>query len=260
MSLKNKTAATMDAFHRGNFWLVQPAGRGHRAGMDAMVLAAAVPSGFSGDAADLGAGAGAAGFALAARCAGARVTLVERDAVMVDFARQSRELDRNAIIGERITVIEADVSLTGKARRQAGLADRSFDFAIMNPPFNEAADRQSPDALKRDAHVMGDGMIESWLRTASAIVKPGGGMALIARPASLCTILESCANRFGRLELKAIQPDPGKNAIRIVLRGIRGSRAALSVHPPLILHNLNSREFTADTDAVCNGLATLFGD
>ncbi|TIV63582.1 MAG: methyltransferase, partial [Mesorhizobium sp.] len=40
-------AHTVDAFHRGRFWLVQPR-QGHRAGMDAMMLAAAVPSVFSG--------------------------------------------------------------------------------------------------------------------------------------------------------------------------------------------------------------------
>ncbi|EJZ16614.1 methyltransferase small, partial [Rhizobium sp. Pop5] len=33
---------TIDAFHRGAFHLVQPKGRGHRAGMDAMLLAALV--------------------------------------------------------------------------------------------------------------------------------------------------------------------------------------------------------------------------
>ena len=30
---------TLDAFHRGAFWLVQPARRGHRAGTDAMFVA-----------------------------------------------------------------------------------------------------------------------------------------------------------------------------------------------------------------------------
>ncbi|TIT88992.1 MAG: methyltransferase, partial [Mesorhizobium sp.] len=52
-------AHTVDAFHRGRFWLVQPRS-GHRAGMDAMMLAAAVPSSFAGRLADFGAGAGAA--------------------------------------------------------------------------------------------------------------------------------------------------------------------------------------------------------
>ena len=70
-------ASTVDAFHRGGFWLVQPKGTGHRAGMDAMTLAAAVPSGFAGRLADFGAGAGAAGLAVASRCPGATVVLAE---------------------------------------------------------------------------------------------------------------------------------------------------------------------------------------
>ena len=49
------SGTTVDAFHRGAFLLAQPAGRGHRAGLDAMILAAAVPSGFTGRLADLGA-------------------------------------------------------------------------------------------------------------------------------------------------------------------------------------------------------------
>jgi tRNA1(Val) A37 N6-methylase TrmN6 len=71
-------AHTLDAFHRGRFHLLQPAERGHRAGMDAMMLAAAVPSAFAGRLADFGAGAGAAGLAVLSRCAGARALLVER--------------------------------------------------------------------------------------------------------------------------------------------------------------------------------------
>ncbi|KJS21015.1 MAG: hypothetical protein VR78_00650, partial [Hoeflea sp. BRH_c9] len=51
---------SVDAFHNGGFHLLQPLGSGHRAGMDAMLLAATVPEGARGTLADLGAGAGAA--------------------------------------------------------------------------------------------------------------------------------------------------------------------------------------------------------
>ena len=54
---------TIDAFHRGAFHLVQPKGRGHRAGMDAMMLASLVDAEGPVRVADLGAGAGAAGLA-----------------------------------------------------------------------------------------------------------------------------------------------------------------------------------------------------
>lgn len=225
-----------------------------------MVLAAAVPSGFGGSIADLGSGAGGAGFAVAARCDHARVMLVERDPVMVELAAASVALDENRHLQNRMSVLNADVSLTGNARVDAGLADRAFDFVIMNPPFNENADRQSPDGLKRGAHVMQDGMIEAWIRTSAAIVRPGGSLAMIARPASLGVILASCDNRFGALELKPVLPQGDKAAIRVVLRGIRGSRAGLSVHPPLVLHDSERKGFSVEADAICNGQSSLFGD
>ena len=102
-------------------------------------------------------------------------------------------------------MLVADVTLTGGAREEAGLADGSFDFVIMNPPFNAAKDRATPDALKRKAHVMEDGLFESWIRSAAAVTKPRGGLAIIARPVSLAPILAALAGRFGSAE---IMPDP----------------------------------------------------
>lgn len=250
---------TIDAFHRGRFFLVQPGGRGHRAGMDAMMLAAAVPSAFAGRLADFGAGAGAAGLAVAARCEGASVVLIERAPEMAAFARRGLALPQNAGVAARASVLEADVGLTGKARVAAGLGDASFDFVIMNPPFNAGHDRATPDELKRQAHVMDVGLFATWIRSAAAVVRPRGGLALIARPSSLRTILDAMDGRFGGAEIVAIHPRAGETAIRVVVRAVRASRAALSICPPLILHDAGDR-FSAKADAINNGNASLFGD
>jgi tRNA1(Val) A37 N6-methylase TrmN6 len=251
---------TVDAFHRGDFFLVQPRGRGHRAGMDAMMLAAAVPSSFSGRLADFGAGAGAAGLAVASRCSRAKVALIELSPDMTEYALLSLAHAGNAHLAQRASVIEADVTLTGKRRQAAGLTDASFDFVIMNPPFNPGIDRPSPDPLKREAHVMvGDGSFEGWLRTAAAVVRPGGGLAIIARPDSLAPILEALKGRFGGTAILPIHPRAETPAIRVVLRAVRGSRAGLALHPPLVLHEDGER-FSAKADAINNGKASLFGD
>lgn len=260
MSESAGATETLDAFHRGAFWLVQPKAGGHRAGTDAMMLAGAVPSAFAGRLADLGAGAGAAGLAVAARCPQARVVLVERSPVMADYARRTLAHASNAHLAARAEVIEADVELSGREREATGLQAESFDFAILNPPFNAAADRASPDALRREAHVMGDTLWERWLRTAAALVRPRGGLALIARPESLPAILQALGSRFGGAELLAIHPRQDAPAIRVVLRAIRGSRKKLSLHPPLALHHGTGHGFSPRADAVNNGLASLFGD
>ncbi len=250
---------SIDAFHRGRFFLVQPRERGHRAGMDAMMLAAAVPAAFAGRLADFGAGAGAAGLAVAARCAGASVVLVERAPEMAAFARRSLALPENALLAARASVLGADVGLTGKARVAAGLGDSSFDFVIMNPPFNAGHDRPTPDELKREAHVMDADLFATWIRSAAAVVRPRGGVAVIARPTSLRAILDALDGRFGKAEIVAVHPRAGEAAIRIVVRAVRASRAALLIRPPLVLHD-DGDSFSAQADAINNGRASLFGD
>lgn len=251
---------TIDAFHRGNFWLVQPDGKGHRAGMDAMMLAAAVPSGFSGRLADFGAGAGAAGLAVASRCPKSRVVLVELSPEMGSFAERSLAYSGNGHLAGRVAVLQADVALTGKERVAAGLADSSFDYAIMNPPFNARHDRATPDLLKQQAHIMEDGLFELWIRSAAAVVRPRGGLALIARPQSLQPILASLGGRFGNAEIMPVHARSDSAAIRMVIRAVRASRAGLTLRPPLVLHDAESDLFSPRADAINNGRASLFGD
>jgi tRNA1(Val) A37 N6-methylase TrmN6 len=119
----------------------------------------------------------------------------------------------------------------------------------MNPPFNAGHDRATPDTLKREAHVMPDGLFEHWIRSAAAIVKPRGGVAVIARPQSLEPILAALGNRFGNVEIVPVQPRPDQAAIRIVVRAVRAS-----------IHEVGGDGFSARANAISNGRASLFGD
>jgi tRNA1(Val) A37 N6-methylase TrmN6 len=244
---------TIDAFHRGGFHIVQPKGRGHRAGMDAMLLASLVADDRTVRVADLGAGAGAAGLAVASRLPNAEVVLFERSAEMANYARRSLLLPDNAHLADRISVVEADVTLKAKARNDAGLKDESFHHVIMNPPFNDPGDRKTPDALKAEAHAMTEDLFESWLRTANAIMLPGGQLSLIARPESIAEIVAACGRRFGGIEISAIHPRAGENAVRILVTGIKGSRARLSLRAPLIMHEQGSHKFSPFVDDLNNG-------
>jgi tRNA1(Val) A37 N6-methylase TrmN6 len=244
---------TIDAFHRGAFHVVQPKGRGHRSGMDAMLLAALVADERAIRVADLGAGAGAAGMAVASRLDRAEVVLFERSSDMAEFARKSLLLPENARFAGRVTVIEADVTLTGKDRNEAGLVDDSFHHVIMNPPFNDASDRLTPDALKAEAHAMTDGLFERWIRTAGAIMIPGGQLSLIARPESIGEIIAGCGRRFGGIEITPIHPREGESAVRILVTAIKGSRARLALRAPLIMHGEGTHKFTDFVDDMNNG-------
>ncbi|WP_065372674.1 tRNA1(Val) (adenine(37)-N6)-methyltransferase [Ensifer adhaerens] len=245
---------TVDAFHRGKFHVVQPLGQGHRSGMDAMLLASLVSSDRACRIADLGAGAGAAGMAVASRIAAAEVVLVERSPIMADYARRSLLLAENARFASRVSVLEADVALAGKARVAAGLTDDSFDHVIMNPPFNDASDRKTPDGLKAEAHAMSDGLFEVWVKTAGAIMKPGGQLSLIARPESIAEIIAACGRRFGGIEITALHPRVGENAVRILVTAIKQSRKRLVLRAPLVMHEEGHR-FADHVDDLNNGRA-----
>lgn len=251
--------ASVDAFHKGAFYLTQPKENGHRAGIDAMLLASLVPENSSGRLADLGAGAGAAGLAVAYRSK-IDVTLFEMSPIMAQYARKSLQLEQNLSFAQRCEVVEADVELSGQARVAAGFDDNAFDHVIMNPPFNEAGDRKAPDELKAQAHAMsGDDLFEKWIKTAAAISKPQGQLSLIARPSSLQKILTACDGRFGGIEITSVLPTQNDNAIRILLTGIKGSKARLVMRPNLIMHSDEDggRNYTAVADDLINGRAFL---
>jgi tRNA1(Val) A37 N6-methylase TrmN6 len=246
---------TVDAFHRGAFHIVQPKGRGHRSGMDAMLLASLVADDRQIRVADLGAGAGAAGIAVASRLERAEVVLFERSAEMANFAVKSLALPENERFAGRVSVVEADVTFTGKARNEAGLVDDSFNHVIMNPPFNDGSDRLTPDALKAEAHAMTDGLFESWIRTAGAILIPGGQLSLIARPQSIADIIAACGRRFGGMEITPVHPRKGENAVRILVTAVKGSRARLTLRAPLVMHQEGTHKFSSFVDDLNNGRA-----
>src|SRR5438874_5165629 len=91
---------TEDAFLGGQLCLRQPRS-GHRAGHDAMLLAAATPARGGERVVDFGAGVGAAGLAVARRVAGIEITLVEIDPGLADLARENslrNELQAKVIV------------------------------------------------------------------------------------------------------------------------------------------------------------------
>src|SRR5438128_5587924 len=107
---------TEDAFLGGRLRLRQPKS-GHRAGHDAMLLAAATPARSGDRVVDLGAGVGAAGLAVAKRVAGIDLVLVEIDTVLAGLARANAEA--NAIQAD---VIVVDVGAGATAFAAVGLA------------------------------------------------------------------------------------------------------------------------------------------
>jgi tRNA1(Val) A37 N6-methylase TrmN6 len=137
-----------DAFLGGQLRLKQKRS-GHRAGHDAILLAAATEARAGDRVVDLGAGIGTAGLALARRVAGIRLGLVEIDPELAELARANAAA--NAIAAETSVL---DVTADAQAFAASGLAPDSVDVVLMNPPFNDPArHRGSPDQARQIAQV-----------------------------------------------------------------------------------------------------------
>lgn len=207
---------------------------GHRVGADAVLLAASAGPPVQ-HVVDVGAGVGAVGLALARRWPRSHATLIEIAPELAELAR--RNAADNGLEG-CVAVAQADVLEPG-SRRAAGLADGAADLVVTNPPFyNPSEVRASPDASRARAHVFGDGAITlaGWVVAALALLRPGGRFVVIHRPDRLGELLEAFGHRLGDIAVRPVHPREGADAIRIVVAGVKGSRAPIRIQPGLILH------------------------
>ena len=251
-------AVVTDRLLGGRLVLRQPV-QGHRAGTDAVLLAAATAAEL-GLLIDAGAGVGTAGLIVALRAPHLFFKLVDKDPHVVALAQENLALNGLAARG---SAIAADL-LSAPSRRSAGLADASADHLITNPPFHLAGrTRVSPDARKARAHVAaveaGEKPLFAWLGAANALLVPGGTLVLIHRADCLPAVLAAAEGRIGGLAVLPVHPRRERPATRILVRGRKGSRAPMRLLPGLVLHEENGR-FTALAEAIHRGTAVIAFD
>lgn len=257
-------ALTDDAFLGEALEILQPA-VGYRAGLDAVLLAAACGAmpGQGARVLDAGAGVGVAGLCVARRVADAQVTLVEREPVLADLAR--RNAGRNGL-ENRVRVVEMDVAAGGAGvhRARGGAADSetcvrpgAFTHVIANPPY--AARGQgtaSPARLKAVSHQMPDGDIDAWCRFLATSAAGDGVVTMIHRADALAVLLDGLGRRFGALRVLPLYPRAGEAAHRVIVQGRKGSRSPLTLLPGMALHG-DGHAFLPRIDAVLRRGAAL---
>jgi tRNA1(Val) A37 N6-methylase TrmN6 len=222
---------TEDAFLGGQLRLRQPRS-GHRAGHDAMLLAAATAARPGDRVVDFGAGVGAAGLAVARRVAGIKLVLVEIDTRLAALARGNAA--SNAIPAD---VIALDVTSSPGMFAASGLTPDSADVVLMNPPFNDATrHRASPDKARETAHVATAATLESWIHAARRILKSGGVLTLIWRADGLAEVLTALDRGFGSLVILPVHGDAKAPAIRVLIRAIKGGKAPAQLQAALMLN------------------------
>lgn len=252
------TDITRDAFLGGKVFVRQPARGRHRAGLDAVYLAAALPDDTKGHVVDLGAGVGTAGFCLAARLPDVTVTLVDLDPLALALARAALDDPENDLFRDRIAILDADITGKGRDRHAAGLKPGMADHVIMNPPYYESDRfRSSPNADRANAHMLDERGLEPWAKTASDVVREGGSLTVIFRADGLAHVLDVLTGRFGAVDVIPLRPRQDAPATRILIRAIRANKAPLRLLPGFVLHDGDSSEYLPEAKAVMRDGAGL---
>ena len=221
--------------------------KGYRAGIDAVLLAACVDAGQTGDILDLGAGAGTVGLCAASRCSGIRAVLVEREQELAALARANAAA--NGFL-DRVAVVEADITLPLAGDSMRLLPQDTFAHVLANPPFHDDdAGTLAGDPLKAASNAMPADALETWVRFMARMTAPGGRATMIHKADALPRILAGYENRFGGIVVLPIHPREGAPAIRVLVQGIKASRAPLVINPGLILHG-DGNAFRPDVDAI----------
>jgi tRNA1(Val) A37 N6-methylase TrmN6 len=233
-------ALTDDQFLGGRLAILQPA-KGYRVAIDAVFLAAAVPCRPGETVFEAGLGTGVAALCILARVPDVRITGVEIAGPYAELAETNAK--RNGMAG-RLHVVRGDI------KDALPVAQGSFAHVFANPPFFERGKVQAPpDRLKAVASAHAGEELDLWVKVLARLVAPKGTVTLVHRADVVGRLLEAMEGRLGDIRIAPLFPRQGAPALRVVVQGVKGSKAPLQLLPGLVLHGAGS-EFTPEAEAI----------
>ncbi len=215
-----------DAFLGGRLQIWQPK-RGYRAGVDPVLLAAAVAAQTGQSVLELGCGVGVAALCLGCRVPDLQLSGVEMQRAYADLARRNA-----AAAGIPFEVTEADLAALPPDLRQ-----RQFDHVMANPPYFQrdrsvrAAD-DGREAANGEATPLAD-----WVAVAARRVVDGGHVTFIQRAERVPELIELMAKHLGSIVFLPLIPRRGRDAQLVLIRGRKGGRAAFRLVDPVLMHD-----------------------
>ena len=237
---------TEDGFLNGRLRVLQPE-KGYRAGIDAVFLAASIPCAAGDRIFEAGTGTGVAALCLAFRVPGLEITGIE---LAARYAILAEENARRNECGGGIKVIHADIKDALRRDVAHMPAAGSFAHAFANPPyFEDGKATPSPNLLKAQAHAFGPDDLDLWVKVLHTMVTLRGTVTIVHRADSLGKLLQVMEERFGDIRIAPLYAREGTAASRIIVQGVKGSKAPMQLLPGLVLHDQSS-QFTPEAEAI----------
>ena len=121
--------------------------------------------------------------------------------------------------------------------------------------------RSATDVARFDAREASNVAIEKALRSVEAKALEPGRYTVILEPAATSDLigymLAGFDARFGGITVLPIAARAGEAAMRVLIRGIKGSRAPMRLLAPFVLHEAEGRDFRPEADAIFRGTGRL---
>ncbi len=234
----------------GRLLLCQPK-EGFRAGIEPIILAAAVPSSASGQVLELGCGVGTATLCYASRVADSSVTAVEKQSELARLA--SDNVAKNHFTG-RIRIINEDIILLHKT-----LTPCSFYHVMANPPFVEE-ERADPKMhpMRWGSHVEGSAKLADWVSVARKLLKPKGTFNVIYDAGRIDDLIALLKVGFGGITIFPLWPsvqEKGQDAKRVLVQARKGVKSPARIARGLVLHDINGSFTVAAANILERGSA-----
>ncbi|TVM18007.1 methyltransferase [Oceanidesulfovibrio indonesiensis] len=254
-------------FPRG---LTQPEGA-FRFSVDALLLACfarELRGGREPMTADLGAGCGVVGLALALMREDIRITGVEIEPALVGAAA-----DNNARLGlaDRVRVVEADVAnlrggIGNMSEMVHALAPESMDAVVANPPYREPGRGRRPAGEVREAALSETrGALDDFIAAASYLLKNRGQAFFVFSAEGVSRLFaHMTAHRLEPKRLRAVHSCADKPARLVLVEARKNGGPELLWEPPLVMYEKSSAggrgRLTIDARTFCPFMACNSGE
>lgn len=239
---------SLDALFKGRIRIAQSL-TGYRFSIDSLLLAHFVTVRRAEKIIDLGSGNGVIALALAALHPSASVTGVELQASMNE--RASRSIRYNQL-ESRVRMVQGDIRRSAELLQAGG-----YDVAVCNPPYRRpGTGRISADDERRLARHEFNGALADFLSAAAVMIRNRGRVAFVHLATRTADVLADMrAFRLEPKRLRMVHSQAGAEASLVLVEGVKGGQAGLSVHPPLVLYSA-LRKYTPEAAMLITGSET----
>ena len=161
-------------------------------------------------------------------------------------------------LGANIQVITGDVKEATRKDLTQWPPAESFNHVYANPPFfDDDKVRKSPVSLRNTARSFGPDDLEKWIKVMTALTVPRGSVTIVHRAESLGRLLAAFADcRIGGVHAAPLYAREGYPASRVIVQGIKGSRAPMQLLRGVLLHD-QTNAFTAPAASILRQGAAL---